>query len=139
MLCVKLFSVAFTRQVKEKEGKCIFLIFAILNKFFEHVTFPKTVTHLAILFADRSDRRKSPGVTGAAMAIFADRRDRRLKSPISGMSDVTWHVNSLAFAKCAHSRDFLPSSLRITPKVNQSGWAILSCLSHDFQNGGTNA
>ena len=47
----------------------------------------KPVTHLAILYADRGDRRKSPGVPGAAMAIFADRRDRR-KSPISGMSDI---------------------------------------------------
>ena len=32
-------------------------------------------------------------------------------------------------AKCARSRDFLRSSLRITSKFNQSGWAILS---HDF-------
>ena len=44
----------------------------------------KPATHLAILYADRGDRRKSPGV----IAIFADRRDRRIKSPISGMSDV---------------------------------------------------
>ena len=35
-----------------------------------------------------ADRRKSPGVPDAAMAIFADRRDRRIKSPISGMSDI---------------------------------------------------
>ena len=42
-------------------------------------------------------------------------------------------LNSLAFAKCACSRDFLRSSLRIASKVNQSGWAIIS---HDlaFQN-----
>ena len=45
----------------------------------------KPVTHLAILYADR---QKSPGVSGAAMAIFADRRDRRIKSPISGMPDI---------------------------------------------------
>ena len=45
----------------------------------------KPATHLAILYADRGDRRKSPGVPGAAIAIFADRRDRRIKSPISGM------------------------------------------------------
>ena len=43
------------------------------------------LTHLAILYRDRRDRRKSPGVPGAAIAIFADRRDRRIKSPISGM------------------------------------------------------
>ena len=44
--------------------------------------------HLAILYADRRDRRKSPGVPGAAIAIFAGSRDRRIKSPIlAGMSD----------------------------------------------------
>ena len=48
----------------------------------------KPATHLAILYADRRDRRKSPGVPGATIAIFADRRDRRIKSPISGMSDI---------------------------------------------------
>ena len=48
----------------------------------------KPATRLAILCADRRDRRKSPGVPGAAIAIFADRRDRRIKSPISGMSDI---------------------------------------------------
>ena len=45
----------------------------------------KPATHLAILYADRGDRRKSPGEPGAAMAIFGD---RRMKSPKSGMSDV---------------------------------------------------
>ena len=48
----------------------------------------KPATHLAILHADRCDRRKSPGVPGAAIAIFADRRDGRIKSPISGMSEI---------------------------------------------------
>ena len=48
----------------------------------------KPATHLEILYADRRDRRKSPGVPGAAIAIFADRRYRRLKSLISGMSDI---------------------------------------------------
>ena len=36
----------------------------------------KPATHLAILYADRRDQRKSPGVPGAAIAIFADRRDQ---------------------------------------------------------------
>ena len=45
----------------------------------------KPATHLAILYTDHGDRRKSPGVPGAAMAIFGD---RRIKSPISGMSDI---------------------------------------------------
>ena len=45
-----------------------------------------------------------------------------------------WHcryrrLNSPAFVKCARSRDFLHSSLRIASKVNPSGWAILS---HEF-------
>ena len=48
----------------------------------------KPVTHLAILYADGGDRRKSPGVPGAAMAIFTDRRDQRIKLLISGMSDI---------------------------------------------------
>ena len=49
----------------------------------------KLVTHLAILYTDRGDARKSPGVPGAAIAVFADRRDRRIKSHISGMSDIS--------------------------------------------------
>ena len=45
-----------------------------------------------------------------------------------------WHIryrrlNSPAFAKCARSRDFLRSLLRIASKANPSGWAILP---HDF-------
>ena len=48
----------------------------------------KPATHLVILYADRGDRRKSPGVPGEAIAIFADRHDRRIKLPISGMSDI---------------------------------------------------
>ena len=87
----------------------------------------KPATHLAILYADRRDRRKSPGVPGAAIAIFADRRDRRIIADI-------WHVryrrlNSPAFAKCARSRDFLRLLLWIASKANPSGWAILS---HEF-------
>ena len=38
----------------------------------------KLVTHQTILYADRGDRRKSPGVAGAAIAIFADHRDRAI-------------------------------------------------------------
>ena len=52
------------------------------------LTIVKPATDLAILYADRRERRKSPGESGAAIAIFADRRDRRTKSPISGMSDI---------------------------------------------------
>ena len=48
----------------------------------------KPATHLAILYADRGERRNSPGVPGAVMASFRDRCDRRIKSPISGMSDI---------------------------------------------------
>ena len=44
--------------------------------------------HLAVLYADGRDRRKSPRVPGAAIAIFAVRRDRRIEPPISGMSDI---------------------------------------------------
>ena len=52
-----------------------------------HLELLKPATHLAILYADRGDPRKSPGVSGAAIVIFADRRDQRIKSPVSGMSD----------------------------------------------------
>ena len=48
----------------------------------------KPATHLAILYADLRDQRKSSGVPGAAITIFAGRRDRRIKSPISDMSDI---------------------------------------------------
>ena len=44
------------------------------------------MTQPAILYADRGDRRKSPGVPGAATAIFADRSDQRIKLSICGMS-----------------------------------------------------
>ena len=84
----------------------------------------KPATHLAILYADRRDRRKSPGVPGAAIAIFASAYK---------IADI-WHVryrrlSSPAFAKCARLRDFLRLLLRIASKANPSGWAILS---HEF-------
>ena len=81
----------FTRQ-------CEYLLMKITTSF-------KPATHLAILYVDRRDRRKSPGVRGPAIAIFADRRDRRIKSPTSGMSDIG-DLNLPAFFKCARSRDF---------------------------------
>lgn len=34
----------------------------------------KPATHLAILYADRFDRHKLPGVPGAVIVIFADRQ-----------------------------------------------------------------
>ena len=62
-------------------------------------TYPlKPATHLAILHADRDDRRKSPDVPGAAIAIFADLRPatadiwhvryRRLNSPNEHVSPI---------------------------------------------------
>ena len=48
----------------------------------------KPMIHLAILYANRRDQRKSPGVPSAVMAIFTDRHDQRIKSPISDMSDI---------------------------------------------------
>ena len=49
-----------------------------------------------------------------------------------------WHVRyqrsgSLAFAKSARCRNFLPFPLRVASKTNQPSWAILL---HDFQSGG---
>ena len=64
------------------------LVLLLRPVFLEIQNILKPATHLAILYADRRDRRKSPDVPGAAIAIFADRRDRRIKSPISGMSDI---------------------------------------------------
>ena len=42
-------------------------------------------------------------------------------------------LNSPAFAKCVHSRDFLRSALRIANEVNQSGGRFYHM---NFQNGG---
>ena len=39
----------------------------------------KPVTHLTILYADRSGRRRSPAVPSAAIAIFTDSRDQLIK------------------------------------------------------------
>ena len=59
--------------------------FELSKPFFGSLTCTKQrfTVYLAILYADR---RKSPGVPGAAMAIFTDRRDWRIKSPISGIA-----------------------------------------------------
>ena len=51
------------------------------------------MTQLPILYSDLGDRRKSPGVPGAATAIFADRSEQRIRLPISGMSP----INDVAF------------------------------------------
>ena len=50
----------------------------------------KPMTHLAVLYDDRGDWRKSPGVPSTAIAIFADRRDWRLKLSISDLPDCFW-------------------------------------------------
>ena len=71
--------------------------------------FLQLATHLAILCADRRDRRKSPGTCARCSDCDFRRRYRRLNLP--------------AFAKCAPPRDFVRLSLGIP---NQSGWAILS-------------
>ena len=87
----------------------------------------KPATHLAILYADRRDRWKSPGMSGATIAIFTDHRDRRIIADIWHVR--YWRLNSPAFAKCARSRDFLRLLPWIASKANPSGWAILS---HEF-------
>ena len=74
-------------MAKAKESNSYFFKYFIRRIYLIFPTL-KTATHLAILHADRRDRRKSPGVPGGAIAIFADRRDRCIKSPISGMSDI---------------------------------------------------
>ena len=83
--------------------------------------FLKPATHLAILYADHRDRRKSPGLPGCSDCHF--RRSRRSAYKIADI----WHVryrrlNLPAFAKSARSCDFL----RIASKANPSGLAILS-------------
>ena len=55
----------------------------------------KPATHLAILYTDHRDRRKSPGVPGAAIVIFASHGDRRIKSPISDGNEIRRHSPSL--------------------------------------------
>ena len=78
--------------------------------------------------------RRSPRSAKIARCARCSDCDFR-RSPRSAykIADI-WHVryrrlNSPAFAKCARSRDFLRSLLRIASKANPSGWAILS---HDF-------
>ena len=75
--------------------------------------------------------RRSPRLAKIARCARCSDCDFR-QTPRSAykIADI-WHVwyrrlKSPAFAKCPRSRDFLPSSLRIVSKVNQSGWAILS-------------
>ena len=75
--------------------------------------------------------RRSPKI--AKCARWSDCDFRRSPRSAYKIADI-WHVryrrlNSPAFAKCARSRDFLRSFLRITSEVNPSGWAILS---HEF-------
>ena len=60
----------------------------------------KPATHLAILYADRRDRRKSPGLPCAAIAIFADRRDWRIKSRY-----LACQISAIKFAAGAIIRD----------------------------------
>ena len=72
----------------------------------------KPATHLAILYADRRDRRKSPDVPGAATAIFTDRRDLRIKSPISGMSS-SCQISAIKFAGIRRVCPFPRFSTRI--------------------------
>ena len=78
--------------------------------------------------------RRSPRSAKIARCARCSDCDVR-RSPRSAykIADI-WHVsyrrlNSPAFAKCARSRDFLWSLLRIASKASPSGWAILS---HDF-------
>ena len=54
------------------------------------------------------------------------RRSRRSAYKIAKFVAGFKPATHLAFAKCARSRDFLRSSLKIASKVNQSGWVILS-------------
>ena len=60
------------------------------------------------------------------------RRSQRSAYKIADLWLVRYRrLNSSAFAKCAHSRDFLRLLLPIAGKVNTSGWSILS---HEFSN-----
>ena len=72
----------------------------------------KPATHLAILYADRGDRRKSPGVPGAAIAILADqiRLDRRIK----------WSLRLDSFRKISSSHE--------GTRVPRSAYKIASCV-----------
>ena len=111
---VAIFSLIFI--VTEPNSTLIYL------RNYHHYHCHKPATHLAILYADRRDRRKSPSVPGAAIAIFRF-SDRRY--PTCQISTIKFAGNRLV---CL-SRDFLRTSPRIASKVSQSGWAILS---HDF-------
>ena len=75
----------------------------------------KLATHLAILYANCHDRRKSADVPVAAIASFAisDRSDSRRHSPSVLVPAIFY-------------------GLRIASKANPSGWVIFRILSHDF-------
>ena len=78
-------------------------------------------------------RRSRRSAKIARYARCSDCDFRRSPRSAYKIADI-WHVryrrlNSLAFAKCARSRDFLRLLLRIASKANPSGWAILS---HEF-------
>ena len=83
----------------------------------------------SIIFRQDAMRGRGVGLVVKQMThmaiLYADRGDRRIKSPISGCQ-ISRRLNSLAFAKCARCHGFLRLSLRIATKVNQSGWVILS-------------
>ena len=65
----------------------------------------KQATHLAILYADRRDGQKSPGVHGAAIAIFAGRHDRRIY--------LASQISAIAFAGIRQEFPFLRFSTLI--------------------------
>ena len=57
---------------------------------------------------DRGERRKSPGLPGAAIAIFPDHRDRRIKSPISEIPDICNFVRRSGRSKSPRSANKSP-------------------------------
>ena len=63
----------------------------------------KPATYLVILYADRRDRRKLPGVPGAAIAIF--RRSPRSVYKIADIWNVSCGVN-VKTKDCAGSQPF---------------------------------
>ena len=78
-------------------------------------------------------RRSRRSAKIARCARCSDCDFRRSPRSAYKIADI-WHVryrrlNSPVFAKCARSRDFLRSLLRIASKANPSGWVIFS---HDF-------
>lgn len=144
----KLSKSPLTKDKHRKKGYCYELL-AFVSRFghFRWGTMwsLKPATNLATFYANRSDRRKLPGVSSAAISIFPD---RRIKSPISDMPDISDFIrrsrrsnsprSANKIARCAaNCRCWIPPSRAgDTNPVDFNTWRNAVCSWNDaFYNG----